>query len=372
MVAFVLGLLALAGGLVWRYPGLVALGAGLLVLCAVAVVGVSLPVALVPDRRVAPVRVARNGACRGTLRVTSARGRVAVSLDADERIGARRVPVVVPRLAPGATVEAGYDVPTSRRGVVEVGPLRLRRVGVAGLAVAQGEVGDTVAVHVLPRVLPVLGLPAGVRRGHVGADERVERGGTDLVALREYLPGDDLRRVHWATSARSGTLMVREDADPARPHLTLVLDDRAQRYTGDQFEDAVEAAASLATTVVEAGHPIRLLTTTGGLDVEVPAAAPGMLAPGADDLLRALAEVRPSDVTEAAPPVLRDLDVLVVVTGAAAEPVADLVAEAARASLGLVLVLDAHDVDVHAHGSVLALHGPRAEDLLHAWDAMVA
>ena len=301
----------------------------------------------------------------------SAGRRFATSLDADERIGAERVPVAVPRLRPGQTVEASYEIPTSLRGVVEVGPLRLRRVGVAGLAVGEGLTGGTLAVHVLPRVLPVLGLPGGVRRGHVGADERVERGGTDLVALREYLPGDDLRRVHWATSARSGTLMVREDADPARPHLTLLIDDRAGRYVGEQFEDAVEVAASLAATIVEAGHPIRLLSTTGRVDVDVPAAPPGMLAPGAELLLRELSEVRAAEADELTPVALRDLDVVVVVTGAQG-PVDGLVAEAARASLGVALVLDAHSTDVAAFGSVLVLRGPRAEDVLQAWDGMVA
>ncbi|SHH03582.1 Uncharacterized conserved protein, DUF58 family, contains vWF domain [Jatrophihabitans endophyticus] len=371
VLAAVLGAALLVGGGWGRYPGLVAFGAALLLLVVAAVASVLLPAPVLPERRVAPLRVARNAACTATLRVRSGGERFAVSLDALERIGDRQVPVVVPRLRPGAVVEARYDIPTSRRGRIEVGPLRLRRVGVAGLAVAQGVVGSAVTVHVLPRVLPVLGLPAGVRRGHVGADERVERGGTDLVALREYTPGDDLRRVHWATSARSGTLMVREDADPARPHLTVVVDDRADRYAGEQFEDAVEVAASLAATVVEAGHPIRLVSVSGELDVDVPAAPPGMLAPGAELLLRGLAELRATATDGPGSPPLRDLDVVVVVTGARAAPDA-LVADAARASLGVALVLDAHSTEVSAHGAVLVLRGPRAEDLLQAWDAVVS
>lgn len=370
VVAVALGAALLTGGLWWRYPGLVALGTGLLLLAAVAVASVLLPAPVEPTRRVSPLRVPRHGTCTAALRIRSGGRRVAVSLDADERIGERRVPIVIPRLPPGGTVHAEYPVPTERRGVVPVGPLRLRRVGTAGLAVAEGTVGGVVAVHVLPRVLPVRGLPAGIRRGHVGADERVERGGTDLLGLREYVPGDDLRRVHWATSARSGTLMVREDADPARPYLTVLLDDRAVSYRGDQFEDAVEAAASLIATVVDAGHPIRLLGVSGRLDLDVPAAPPGMLAPGADELLGALADVQPVDAEGGPGPVpVRDLDVVVVATGAGAE-LGPLVAEAARAPLGVVLVVDDRRGGVEARGSVLVLRGPRAEELLHAWDAM--
>jgi len=370
IVALLLGAALLAGGLAWQYPGLVAFGAGLLLLVIAAVIAVRLPAPVRPRRVIAPLRVPRHGRCTGTLRIASGSRRLAIGLDADERIGDRRVPIVVPRLAAGATVAVDYAVPTARRGVVEVGPLRLRRVGTAGLAVAQGTVGGVVAVHVLPRVLPVRGLPAGVRRGHVGAEERVERGGTDLMALREYVPGDDLRRVHWATSARSGTLMVREDADPARPYLTVLLDDRAASYTGDQFEDAVEAAASLISAVLTAGHPVRLLSVAGRLDVDVPAAPAGMVAAGADEPLRALADVQPvADRSAPAPVPVRDLDVVVVATGAGAE-LAPLVAEAARAPLGVVLVVDERAAGVEARGNVLVLRGPRATELLHAWDAL--
>ena len=370
VLALVLGPLALVGGIWWRYAGLVVLGIALLLLTAASVGGVLLPASVVPQRRISPLRVSRNGRCTAVLRIRSTGRRFAVSLDADERIGTRRVPILVPRLAPGKAVEAEYEIPTRRRGVVEVGPLRLRRVGVAGLAVAEGVVGGTVPVHVLPRVLPVRGLPPGVRRGHVGADERVERGGTDLMALREYIPGDDLRRVHWATSARTGTLMVREDADPARPYLTVLLDDRDGSYTGDGFEDAVEAAASLVNTVIEAGHPVRLLSVAGQLDLDVPAAPPGMLAPGADELLRALAEVKSARGSDDVPPVpVRDLDVVVVATGGRAD-LAPLVSEAARAPLGVALVVDDHGTGVDARGSVLILRGPRVEELLHAWSAL--
>jgi len=372
VLAVALGVVLLVAGVLLSYPGMVVFGVGLLLLAVFAVASVVLPAPLAPQRRISPLRVARNGRCVGVLRISGESTRIGLSLDADEGIGEQRVAIVVPRLAPGTVVEVEYPVPTVRRGVVEVGPLRLRRIGTAGLAVAEGVVGGTVDVHVLPRVLPVLGLPAGVRRGHVGADERVERGGTDLLALREYVPGDDLRRVHWATSARNATLMVREDADPARPYLTVLLDDRAESYAGDQFEDAVEVAASLVSTVVEAGHPVRLISVSGRLDVDVPSAPPGMLAPGADELLSALAGIAAvGGVDTAATIPVRDLDVVVVSTGPRAD-LGPLVAEAARAPLGVTCVVDPSASLVDARGSVLVLRGPRAEDLLHGWDDAVA
>ena len=77
----------------------------------------------------------------------------------------------------------------------------------------------------LPRRIPVL--DAGGTGARRRRRQRLELGGTDLVGLHEYTMGDDLRRLHWATSARTGTLMVREDADPAEPHVCVLLDDRA-------------------------------------------------------------------------------------------------------------------------------------------------
>jgi uncharacterized protein (DUF58 family) len=258
-----------------------------------------------------------------------------------------------------------YRIPTARRGVLQVGPLLLRRRGLAGLAESRSVAGGTVPVRVVPRVLPVRGLPSGVRRGHVGADERVERGGTDLVGLREYVRGDDLRRLHWATSARTGTLMVREDADPARPHLAVILDDRASAYPDpDGFEDAVELAASLITAATSAGHPVRLLATSGSVDLE----------DSAGDLLSAaLAELRLGSGDAPASVPVRDLDVVAVISGPAAA-LPPLLLEAGRASVGVVLVVDPDPAaaPVSALGTVLVLRAPTVEHLITTWDTVVA
>jgi uncharacterized protein (DUF58 family) len=324
-----------------------------------------LPAPVRAARSVRPRTVHRLGTCTGTLELTSTARRLPVRLDAVESVGGEPVPVAVPLLGAGASTAVEYPIPTARRGVLPVGPLELRRHGLAGLADSRAVLGDAVEVRVVPRVLPVRGLPSGVRRGQVGADERVERGGTDLVGLREYVPGDDLRRLHWATSARTGTLMVREDADPARPHFAVLLDDRAASHPdADGFEDAVELAASLLTTAVGAGHPARLLTASGTVDLEVEG--------GTDHVLAALADVPLADDGGATVPV-RDLDVVAVVSGAGAER-APLLLEAGRASVGVVLVVD-RDVEtpsLGAVGTVLVLSGPRAEDVLSLWDTVVA
>jgi uncharacterized protein (DUF58 family) len=368
--ALVLGLVLVVLGVWWRYPGVTGLGAALVLLVVAAVGSVLLPAPVRATRTVRPRTVHRLRPCAGTLALTSTSRRLPVRLDAVDLIGGAPIGIEVPVLRPGEQSSVDYPIPTTRRGVLPIGPLELRRPGLAGLAGARMSLGDVTEVRVVPRVLPVRGLPSGVRRGHVGADERVERGGTDLVGLREYVPGDDLRRLHWATSARTGVLMVREDADPARPHLAVLLDDRAASHPDeDGFEDAVETAASLLTAAVAGGHPVRLMSASGGVDLEVPAGSP------ADDTaLAALADLcLRSDVDTLLSVPLRDLDVVAVISGAGADQ-ASLLLEAGRAAVGVVMVVDgATDrPSTHAVGSALILTGQRVEDLVSLWDTVVA
>lgn len=373
----VLGVVTSGAGLWWSYPGVTGLGAAFLVLVALSVLAVAVRAPLAADRTVAPLEVARFGACEGTLTVDRRAGLLPVELAAHEPVGDDGEVTV--DLPPDGTGRASvtYAIPTTRRGLLTVGPLRLERRGVAGLAVRAHDVGAPVTVRVLPRSLPVRGLPQGVRRGQVGADERAEQGGTDLVGLHEYVPGDDLRRLHWATSARTGVLMVRDDADPSRPHLVVFLDDRpaAYREPDEDFEEAVDVAAALASHAAEDGHPVHLLTVSGAVDLATDGATDGRVDAAGPALLQALAEVQLADhgAISAAGIPTRDLDVVAVVTGAVDGDVADgLLLDAGRASAGVVLRVDpAPRRTTSVAETVTVLHGARADDLLAAWDARV-
>lgn len=356
----VLGVLMLAVGLWWRYPGMAAFGLALMALVVASIGSVLIAAPLSVSRTVRPRTVPRLARCGGRLEL-SLRGRWPVALDAVDLVAGSPFEVDVPLLRPGVVEAVDYAIPTERRGVFDVGPLTLRRKGLAGLAQTRTVLGEVVRVRVVPRVLPVRGLPSGARRGQVGADERVERGGTDLVGLREYVPGDDLRRLHWATSARTGTLMIREDADPARPHLAVLLDDSRASYAQEQrFEEAVEVAASLVTAALEQGHPVRLLTSSGGVDLEeTQDSAP---------ILAALADLELRDVDGRPSVPVRDLDVVAVVSGTT---VPALVLEAGRAAFGTVLVVG-DEQRLGATGTVLVISGPKAEDLVDSWNAVVA
>ncbi|WP_197289171.1 DUF58 domain-containing protein [Nocardia sp. NRRL S-836] len=358
--ALLLGLAMTGVGLWWRYAGMTGFGLALTALVVASVVSVLVASPLTTARTIRPRTVPRLSRCSGRLELSTT-GRWPVALDAVDMVAGEPMAVDVPLLRPGVTEAVDYAIPTERRGVFDVGPLTLRRRGLAGLAQARTVLGEVVQVRVVPRVLPVRGLPSGARRGQVGADERVERGGTDLVGLREYVPGDDLRRLHWATSARTGTLMIREDADPARPHLAVLLDDNAAAYPDPgRFEEAVEVAASLVTSALEQGHPVRLMTTSGSADVEE--------TQDSTPILATLADLELTELDGALTVPVRDLDVVAVISGHTSPA---LLLEAGRAAFGAMLVVD-EQKPVGAVGAVLVVTGPKVEDLVDSWNAVVA
>jgi uncharacterized protein (DUF58 family) len=73
------------------------------------------------------------------------------------------------------------------------------------------------------------------------------------------VPGDDPRRIHWRTTARTGTLIVREHIDTTEPTTTVLLDTRSAALSPDAFEHAVSAAASIAEATVRVGRPARVV-----------------------------------------------------------------------------------------------------------------
>lgn len=156
-----------------------------------------------------------------------------------------------------------YSVDTSRRGLITVGPLLLRRTDPFGLVIADRRVGAVGTITVHPRRLPVRLLPQGRLRDLEGPTREVAQGSATFHQLREYVPGDDLRHIHWRSSARQGTLMVKHLVDTTRPEIVVVVDNRVTASTPTDFEELVEVAASVLASAEEAGHPAQLIFTDG-------------------------------------------------------------------------------------------------------------
>lgn len=282
------------------------------------------------ERSIEPRRVERGNPALGLLAVRNAGARRSRACEAVESIVARSGPpagagpgtnvtVAVPSLRPGRSVSVPYRLPTHRRGTLQVGPLAIERRDALGLWHARRPVGDVVTVLVQPHVIALDPRPAGRARHLDGpVSEQALRGTQTFHSLREYTPGDDIRRIHWRSTARTGTLMMREHVDTSQPSTVVVLDLRASRFAGDGFEEAVDVAASVVAASERAGFPVRLVTTHGrSLTVRS-----GQRATAIADFLAAVAVddgVGAGDLQRAAIEVLRgrEHDAITVVTGSA-------------------------------------------------------
>ncbi|GGL94101.1 MULTISPECIES: DUF58 domain-containing protein [Micromonospora] len=281
-------------GFRFAYPELTVLGAAAGAALGHALLTAAWRPRLVVRRHADPDRVARGEPARMAVTVANTGRLRAANLVAEDRCGDRVVPVPLLRLRPGRDTRVGYDVPTGRRGVVPVGPLRVTRRDPLGLVSLTRPYGDTVPVWVYPRVHPLTAAPTGAGRSLDGRVDAVPQGSITFDSLREYVIGDELRRVHWRTSARVGELMVRENVDTSLPRIVVVLDNRAPAHpdlvdgVAESFEAACEAAASVVTAAVRADLPVVLLLVAPDATVlPTPADDRGPTGGGPLDLLAA-------------------------------------------------------------------------------------
>ncbi|UFN92709.1 DUF58 domain-containing protein [Micromonospora aurantiaca] len=314
----VAALVLLGVGFRYAYPELTVLGAAAAVAVGYAAVNAAWRPRLSVERRADRDRVARGEPAAMELTVRNTGRLRAANLVAEDRCAGALVPVPLLRLRPGRDTVVRYDVPTHRRGVVPVGPLRVVRRDPLGLVALARGYGGTVPVWVHPRIHPLSAVPTGAGRSLDGRTDSVPHGSITFDSLREYVVGDELRRVHWRTSARVGELMVRENVDTSLPRLVVVLDNRASAHpdraggVAESFESACEAAASVVAAAVREDLPVQMLLVVPA-EVE-PAGAAGPL-----DRLAAveLADAGPDVLPAATGRLRRDRlgDTLVFLTG---------------------------------------------------------
>jgi uncharacterized protein (DUF58 family) len=180
--------------------------------------------------------------------------------------GRRHARFLLSPLAPDTTARAAYRVPTESRGRYEIGPLRATVGDPFGLSSRTWRAAGLDEVVVQPRVHDVLPLPEGGGED-LDSDDRRVVGRLDVTGeflmLREYAPGDDLRRVHWKSTARHQRLMIRQDESRRRAPVLVLLDVRSSAHDRASFELAVEAVASIATSLEHDQRRVEVRTTSG-------------------------------------------------------------------------------------------------------------
>ena len=222
------------------------------------------------ERVLRPARAEAGETARADLTVMNLGTKTSPVLAATDAFdGGRRVArFLVPPLSPGETADAAYRLPTTRRGIYTIGPLTLSVHDAFGVVQTSLTLAGEDRFVVYPRVEDVLPIPgAASREARMGSMQasRVPVG-LDFFGLREYEVGDDLRRVHWRSTARTGELMLRQDEMPWESRSTILLDTRPSTHHGESFERAVEIAASLATAMCRGRRQVRFMTS-GGVDI---------------------------------------------------------------------------------------------------------
>ncbi|MEU1083937.1 DUF58 domain-containing protein [Streptomyces sp. NPDC005908] len=246
--------------------------AGLPLVCAAVLYRTRYRVA--GSRRLSPGRVPAGSEARVHLRMDNVSRMPTGLLMLQDRVPyvlGPRPRFVLDRVEAGGRREVSYRVRSDLRGRYPLGPLQLRLSDPFGMCELNRSFSTFDTLTVIPRVepLPPVRLSGEAKGYGDGRQRSLALAGEDDVIPRGYRYGDDLRRVHWRSTARYGELMVRREEQPQRARCTVLLDTRAIAYEGagpdSAFEWSVSGAASVLVHMLERGFSVRLLTDTGSV-----------------------------------------------------------------------------------------------------------
>ena len=177
--------------------------------------------------------------------------------------------LTIRHLGRGRTDSLDYVLTGTVRGVFDIGPVEFTAGDPFGMAQVSREAAGLDRLTITPRIHDLSPVSFGATWAGAG-DSRPRAfavGNAADVTVREYRTGDDLRRVHWRSTARTGELMVRREEQPWQSRCTLLLDNRAISHRGTRtdssFELAISAAGSVALHLAKAGYQVRFVSATG-------------------------------------------------------------------------------------------------------------
>jgi uncharacterized protein (DUF58 family) len=357
-----------ATGALFGYRLLAAAGVGVAALVVLAAGWVVVRPRVAVTRTVTPDRVSAGERTLGRLDIRNRSRLPSVPFVAADRVDARAVELGIGALAGGGRRVVHYPVPTEHRGRITLGPLTVERRDPIGLFRRAQPITADSLLWVHPRVHPAVPLPVGLVLDYEGNSSANARLGTvTFASLRDYVRGDDPRRIHWRSTARTGRLIVREHIDTTEPTTTVVLDNAAA-LSAAAFEEAVEVAASVVHAVQSVGRPAVLHIVA---DTEVP---------GADSLLDRLAAV--AGTPGSATAVLETIErlpaggVLVVVTGSDPAVLSRFADQRRRFNPVVVVELLSGDDPVPAatrrRAGMAVLSAPTAAEAIGRWNRLAA
>ncbi|MGO3146139.1 MAG: DUF58 domain-containing protein [Leucobacter sp.] len=276
------------------------------------------------------MRVVVGGAVHLSIDIENAGARPALPATAELPVGDALREIAVPFIHGHGQLSLPLTIAADRRGVVEVGPITLARRDPLSLLRREVTWRDRHIVHVHPKTVPLPPGSAGLVRDLEGASsKRLTDSDLSFHAVREYVHGDAMRHVHWKSTAKTGTLMVRQYEESQTARAAVLFDANRLEYASDEeFELAVSLAASLSLHAVREGRerfiasgwaPGRVRPSVDGLE-EIPSDTPQMLL-DAWSQLEAAEEPRPIEsLARSLAESRRPLSVVTLVTGSLVDP----------------------------------------------------
>lgn len=209
-------------------------------------------------------RVVVGDPARGAVTLRNPTGRRVLGVTVEIPVGVGLAELAMPSLKPGGAFTNEFAIPTLRRGVIPVGPVRTVRADPIGLVRREliWTEADDLIVH--PRTVGIPSTSTGLIRDLEGSPTR-DLTSSDVAfhALREYQPGDERRYIHWKSSAKTGTYMVRQFEQTRRSHLVVALSLATSDYaTEEEFELAVSVAGSLGVRAIRDGRTVSVVVST--------------------------------------------------------------------------------------------------------------
>jgi uncharacterized protein (DUF58 family) len=262
----VAGVVLAVVGWVGVWPPLAILGIGFVVLVVGAVLVRLRPPAIAIERQIEPSRVAKGSTAIALLQLHNRGTRTAAATIGTQQFGADVVPAILPRLRPGERAVRACRLPTTRRGIFELGPIEITRADPFELVRSTQRQAEREQMWITPRVVALKPLATGVTQHIEGpSSDTAPQGSITFHRLREYVPGDELRLIHWKATAHTGELMVRHNVDTSQPFTVVLTDLRPERYSAETFEIALDVAASTIVGAATGQSPVQLRTTAGAV-----------------------------------------------------------------------------------------------------------
>ena len=284
--------------------------------------------------RLANTRVTVGEKALGALTVTNPTSRRLRATMVELCVGAGANSFLCPPLGRGESHEEVFAIATTRRGIVAVGPASTIRGDSLGLVRRVQTWSDATELYIHPRTVAMNASTVGFIRDIEGATTQdLSSADVSFHALREYVPGDDRRAIHWRSTARIGKLMVRQFEETRRSHLLIVLDlDTDAWASDDEFEIGVSGAASMARAALVDAKEVSVHTQAGHLKTPTPMHAMDSLS----GVERVLGAERISALTQRAGTEASQASTAVVISGSRTH-LADLHAALTRLPLDMVI-----------------------------------